>query len=207
MIFFNKKKPAYGEHMMHEDKYKSYNELSQNEVEGKDFEIVCPPIAGNSVAILAPHGGKIEFFTAELAKYIAGNEHNYYAFKGLKKNGNRDLHITSHRFDEPRALKLIADCEKVITIHGLSGNEESLQVGGRDDELRKRIYTALINAGFNSEVVTQGKYSGMCRENICNRGVTKTGVQLEIKAGLRKILKKDDTKCKNFVAAIRSALL
>lgn len=191
---------------MPKDKYTSYNELSQNEVKGKDFKIVTQPIAGSSVAILAPHGGKIEPFTAELAQAIAGNEHNYYAFKGLKKNGNRDLHITSHLFDEPHALELIAKCEKVITIHGLSGNEESLLIGGHDDELRNRIHTALTASGFASKVVTQGAYSGMHSKNICNRGVTEAGVELELKTGLRKILREDNTIHKKFVAAIRSAL-
>lgn len=193
--------------MMHRDKYTSYNELSQNQKEGKDYSIIVRSIADSSVAILAPHGGEIEPFTAELAQAIAGNKHNYYAFKGLKKNGNCDLHITSHLFDEPKALKLIKNCEKVITIHGLKGAEEYLLVGGRDAELRNCIHTALTKAGFDSKAVTQGAYGGMHPKNICNCGVTKEGVQLEIKYGLRENLRNNNTKRKNFVAAILSALL
>lgn len=60
MIFLIEKKAACGEHIIPEDKYKSYNELSQNEFEEECYSITVRSIAGNSVTILAPHGGGIE---------------------------------------------------------------------------------------------------------------------------------------------------
>lgn len=174
--------------MAREDKYANYQQLSEHEREDVDYRVTARTVAGSRVAMAAPHGGGIEFLTAELADAVAGNDHNFYAFRGLKATGNRALHITSHRFNEPRVLKLIAPCEKVITFHGLNGDSLALQVGGRDAELRGRAHEALRTAGFDSKIVTDGAYGGMEPQNICNLGSTRAGVQLEIYAGLRRKL-------------------
>lgn len=192
--------------MTHKDEYRSFEELRLKEREEVDYSVTARHADGSKVAIVAPHGGGIEFLTAELADSIAGNDHNFYALRGLKKNGNKVLHITSHRFDEERAVALIEPCEKVVTIHGLDGDARSLQIGGRDEALRSRIHEALQGAGFNSEVVKDGAYGGMEPENICNRGSARAGVQLEIHAGLRVMMKRDATAYNKFVAAVRSAL-
>jgi phage replication-related protein YjqB (UPF0714/DUF867 family) len=55
---------------------------------------------GSDVCIIAPHGGKIEKWTSEIATALAGDDYNLYLFEGLKRAKNRDLHITSSRFDE-----------------------------------------------------------------------------------------------------------
>lgn len=95
---------------------------------------------------------------------------------------------------------MIASCEKVLTIHVLSSNEESLLIGGRDNELRNRIYDALTKAEFASRVVTQGdKCSDMNLNNICNRGAINASIQLEIKDSFRKLLRSNNKKCKNFL--------
>lgn len=192
--------------MAREDEYRSFDELRRKERENVDYGVTVRPADGSKVAIVAPHGGGIEFLTAELADSIAGNDHNFYALRGLKKNGNKVLHITSHRFDEERAVALIEPCEKVVTIHGLDGDARSLQVGGRDEALRSRVHEALQGAGFDSKVVTDGAYGGVEPENICNRGSTRAGVQIEIHAGLRLMMKGDAAAFNKFVAAVRSAL-
>lgn len=192
--------------VMRDREYKNFEELRQNEQEDVDFSVTARAVAGSKVAIVAPHGGGIEPLTAELTESIAGNDHNSYALRGLKKKGNRVLHITSHRFDEERALVLIAPCEKVISVHGLAEDVRSLQVGGRDAALRSRVHEALQSAGFESTVVTDGAYGGMEPENICNRGSTRAGVQLEINAGLRQMMKEDRATYNKFVEAVRSVL-
>lgn len=103
-------------------------------------------------------------------------------------------------------MALIEPCEKVVTIHGLDGDARSLQVGGRDEALRSSVHEALRGAGFNSKVVIDGAFGGMESENICNRGSNRAGVQLEIHAGLRLMMKGDATAYNRFVAAVRSAL-
>ncbi|RUV21896.1 MULTISPECIES: poly-gamma-glutamate hydrolase family protein [unclassified Mesorhizobium] len=186
--------------------YQNYAELAQHETEGFDYRVTTRKVAGSPVAIVAPHGGAIEFMTLELARSIAGDDHNFYAFEGIAKKNNWRLHITSHRIDEPRALELIAPCEKVLTVHGLGADLQSLQVGGRDTALRASIHAALLAAGFESQIITTGEYAGMEPLNICNRGKTGAGVQLEINAGLRYSLRDDASAHNAFVDAVRSAL-
>jgi phage replication-related protein YjqB (UPF0714/DUF867 family) len=188
------------------DEYRNFEELRGKERENVDYSVTVRTVAGSKVAIVAPHGGGIEPLTAELADSIAGNDHNLYALRGLKNEGNKVLHITSHRFDDERALALIAPCEKVITIHGLAGDAQSIQVGGRDAALRSRVHEALQGAGFDSKVVTQGAYGGIEPGNICNRGSTGSGVQIEIYAGLRLVMKGKAVIYDKFVAAVRTAL-
>jgi phage replication-related protein YjqB (UPF0714/DUF867 family) len=192
--------------MSQDDKYASWEELTRHETEGVDYRVTVRPIAGSITAVLAPHGGPIEFLTLDLARSIAGEDHNFYAFEGIKKKDNWDLHITSHRFKEEGALALIVTCNKVLTIHGLGGNAKAVQVGGADGLLRKGIHTALVAAGFDSQVGTTGAYAGMEPLNICNRCRTGKGVQLELRAGLRNALKGDKGAYDAFVEAVRSAL-
>jgi phage replication-related protein YjqB (UPF0714/DUF867 family) len=74
------------------------------------------------VLTIAPHGGRIEPGTSEIAALIAGESYNLHRFEGRKPPGqNAVLHITSHHFDEPRALNLARKCRIVLGIHGCRG--------------------------------------------------------------------------------------
>ena len=192
--------------MARRDKYRNFAELSQHEVEGRDYQIRTAPVEGAEVAILAPHGGKIEFLTSDLARSIAGPDHNCYAFEGIKRNSNGDLHVTSSNFDEPTALELVAGCGVVVTVHGLDGDATEVQVGGRDAILGKRIDRNLREAGFDSRVEAAGRFAGTDPDNICNRGVSGAGAQIEIKAGLRRALEQDPARFAAFVNAVRVAI-
>jgi phage replication-related protein YjqB (UPF0714/DUF867 family) len=192
--------------MITRPEYQNYAELAQHETEGVDYRVTTRKVAGSPVAIVAPHGGPIEFLTLELARSIADDDHNFYVFEGITKKDNWRLHVTSHRFDEPRALALIAHCEKVLTVHGLGSDLRSVQVGGRDTALRGAIHSTLRAAAFESQVVTTGEYAGMEPQNICNRGKTRAGVQLEVHAGLRYWLRDNAPADNAFIDAVRSAL-
>jgi phage replication-related protein YjqB (UPF0714/DUF867 family) len=85
-----------------DDKYRDFAALSRTEREGVDFDIVCRA-RSSAVAVIAPHGGKIESGTSEIATAVAGDDFNLYCFQGLKPRHNTSLHITSGRFDEPRS--------------------------------------------------------------------------------------------------------
>src|SRR5512143_1621980 len=98
------------------DRYSNYAELAANETEGTDFEVIALKQNKASTAIIAPHAGGIEPKTGFIARSIAGTDYSLYCFRGLKSNGNHALHIASHKFDEPRCLKLIADHKNVISI-------------------------------------------------------------------------------------------
>jgi phage replication-related protein YjqB (UPF0714/DUF867 family) len=160
-------------------KYGSFAELARHEVLGRDYRVSSLRRPRSPVLIVAPHGGMIEVGTSEIARLIAGEEHSLFAFEGLKPHGaNRDLHITSHRFDHPECLAMAARCEVVLAVHGCTG-ESRIHVGGLDEGLAAEVAAHLALAGFPIEAASE-KYPGRHPFNICNRGSLAKGVQLEI---------------------------
>lgn len=196
------------------DKYQNYEQLRRNEIIGVDYQIRC--IYTANIAIVAPHGGKIEPGTTDIAEAVADSQYSLYSFEGLKKNNNyKDLHITSTRFDEPLALELIREANRVITIHGVRGKEEEIvYLGGLDDELKQRVSQSLLRLAAEREPNLQVKkhdnpnLQGINPCNICNRGKTGKGVQLEITRKLRDSLRQEENqeKLKHFAAALTDAL-
>jgi phage replication-related protein YjqB (UPF0714/DUF867 family) len=73
---------------------------------------------------MAPHGGKIEPGTAEIAEAVAGDDYSFYCFEGIKADGNGVLHIRSHLFAEPRAMEAVESAEIVVTVHGHAGRKD-----------------------------------------------------------------------------------
>ena len=165
--------------------YQGFAYLSKCQTEGVDFQVHVQSRQGSSVAIVAPHGGEIEVGTSELARAIAGDDLNLYLFEGIKAAGNyRALHLTSHRFDEPRCLELLAGCDHVVTIHGCRGHAPQVLLGGLDEELKGRIANVL-NAIRVDVRTTDHPYVRTEPQNICNRGRRGVGVQLELSTALR----------------------
>jgi phage replication-related protein YjqB (UPF0714/DUF867 family) len=165
-------------------KYGSFAELARHETLGKDYRIVVLERPNSSILVVAPHGGMIEADTSEIAASIAGDEFHLFSFEGLKPYGeNRALHITSHRFDHPRCLELAARSSLVLSVHGCLG-ESCIHVGGLDEQLTGRLAQELSSAGFKVECPS-GRYPGRHPSNICNRGSSAKGAQLEITYDLR----------------------
>jgi phage replication-related protein YjqB (UPF0714/DUF867 family) len=123
-----------------------------------------------------------------IANAIAGEEHTFYGFEGIKPTlkANRVLHVPSNNFDEPRALFAVAKAHRVITLHGAKGTEEAVYTGGLDLELRLDVLCALNAAGFSADHDPSPTRQGRGLTNICNRGRTGNGLQLELTFGLRK---------------------
>lgn len=116
------------------DSYKGFQDLAEAQVEGTDYRVHVRANAGSSVAVIAPHGGSIEQYTSDIARAIAGAEFNLYLFEGIRRAGNyAALHLTSHKFNEPRCLELLSKCDHVIAIHGCRGEEQQVLVGGLDE--------------------------------------------------------------------------
>lgn len=179
------------------DKYGSFNELAQKE---SDFTITCCD-RGSELTILATHGGNIEPLTSDIAADIAGNEYNLYTFAGTKPAHNRDLHLTSHNFDEKTALALVEKSVVVITIHGCIGSGRMMYIGGRDLVLGRAIF-AECNRLQIPATFSVSEHRGTHPGNICNRSARGMGVQLEISQGLRA----DEVARKNLIGAVRNAL-
>ena len=116
--------------------YMSFKELADREVEGQDYRIRVE-LRDAPALIMAPHGGKIEPATSEIAEAIAGMDYSFYTFEGLKADGNSVLHIESHLFDEFCALQAVEKADIVVTVHGqIDQRDEFVMVGGLNDGLR-----------------------------------------------------------------------
>jgi phage replication-related protein YjqB (UPF0714/DUF867 family) len=182
------------------DKYYCYSELAASEKEGKDFERIVCARAGALVAVIAPHAGGIEAKTGVIAQDIAGTEFSFYCFRGLKKKGNRDLHITSNNFDEPKCVTLVAKHRWVVAIHGCDEQGERVLLGGLDKALINDLASALNDAGIVAKTFGH-EYTGTCANNICNIGLTKAGAQFELSLSFR-----NGAKVPAFVMAVREVL-
>jgi phage replication-related protein YjqB (UPF0714/DUF867 family) len=185
--------------------YRSFKELSNQDGEGKDYRIRISS-RDRGVVIMAPHGGKIEPMTSEIAEAIAGEDYSFYSFEGLKSEGNHILHIESHLFDEPHALKIVENAEVVVTVHGQLDKEAGfIMVGGLHISLRSEIKRRLEEAGFQTRPPTEG-LQGIDPENICNRGKLKMGAQLEVSRKVRDSLRADKDRLQVFAEAVGKAI-
>lgn len=184
--------------------YRSYDELRDQEAEDKDYQVRSQR-RDERVLIMAPHGGKIEPMTSEIAEAIAKDVYSFYSFEGLKTDGNSVLHIESHLFDEPRALKAVEKADVVVTVHGqLNHKEEFIMVGGLHVDLRSEIRRELEAAGFQTRPPTEG-LQGIDPDNLCNRGRWKGGVQLEVSRKVRDSLRTAPERLQGFGDAVRKA--
>ncbi|MHB1128012.1 MAG: poly-gamma-glutamate hydrolase family protein [Bacillota bacterium] len=187
------------------DRYTNFRELQTYEKEGLDYRIRTSH-RWHRVLIIAPHGGKIELYTSQIAQWIAGKDFAWYVFEGIKDGDNQGLHITSHNFDEPTVFDALSEAEQVLTIHGQRNIiDEFVIVGGLDLKLCTELSCSLRRADFS--VIDGGEgYRGERRTNICNQGRNGKGVQLEISYGLRKKVFEDANYRKRFVETIRSVI-
>jgi phage replication-related protein YjqB (UPF0714/DUF867 family) len=170
--------------MSNPDIYRNFAELRESEPAGA-WRIRKRVRRKSSVLIIAPHGGQIEPGTSALAKAIAGTSYNLYLFEGHKPPGeNQALHITSHRFDETYALAIAAKCHTVLGVHGCGG-VWTVHVGGRNLELRAALAAALKSTGLRVQA-NGPKFKAENPLNICNRGSTGRGVQIELTRDMRR---------------------
>jgi phage replication-related protein YjqB (UPF0714/DUF867 family) len=185
--------------------YRNFRELADREVDGQDYRIRIE-LRDPRVLIMAFHGGKIEPTTTEVAEAIAGMDYSFYSLEGMKPDRNSLLHIESHLFDEPRALEAVEEAEVVITVHGQIDQKDGfVMVGGLHDGLRAEMEKQLETAGFKAYPPTEG-LMGTDRMNICNRGRSKQGVQLEISRKVRDLFRTNKDELQTFANAVRKAI-
>ena len=179
------------------DKYQNFAELSRHE---REFQVVALD-RGSEVTIIAPHGGRIEPNTSEVAALIAADRYNLFCFNGLKQEDNRDLHLTSHKFDHPQALALVSTSRYVVAVHGCTLSTPMVYLGGLDIDLIEQISRQLSALGIAHESTVQ-RLRGTHQHNICNRGREHRGVQLELSRGVRD----SETARHEVASAVRSVL-
>ena len=186
------------------DRFKTFAELAKHKREGVHWRVTSQD-RQSSTLVAAPHAGRAEPHTGTIAKAIAGGAHSIYLFETLRTG----LHITSHRFDEPRAVAQACRHSKVITIHGCDNARSAsadVFVGGLDVYIRDAIIAELRKAGFG--VAVDRWTPGKAISNICNRGSSAAGVQLEISRRLRNRLGSLEhaSLLRKFARAVRAAI-
>lgn len=174
------------------DRYSNFDKLKQREHQGADYRIRSR-IGSSGITILSIHGGEIEPGTTRIADAIAGQEHSFYAFEGIKSAGNRELHITSTHFDEPQAIEIVCHSDIIISIHGSAIMEPVVHLGGLDTELKLAIEYELLQAGFQVVQCRGSRFDATNQKNICNLCGRGMGVQMEISRGLRSRMYQDLT--------------
>lgn len=187
------------------DKYPSFVDLSTSEPENS-YRVEIRS-TGSAVALIAPHAGKIETGTSEICRSVAGDDLSYYLFEGCKLSNNRDLHLTSSRFDEPQGVGIAESAQVVVTFHGQTGEDHFVNVGGLAEQLCASMIVLLNAAGFSASRHSNPALQGRDKCNICNRGSKGQGLQLEISRGLRDTLTANNHAMTHFSSIIRSALL
>lgn len=181
-------------------------DLAAERTEGLHYKILFTPRASN-VLVMAPHGGGIEPGTSDIARSIAGNLYSIYCFEGIQSSDNyEDLHITSENFDEPVAQGALSRARWVLAVHGYRERLSAfVMVGGLHRGVKSRMERFLMDAGFNVRAPGAG-FTGSSRRNLCNRGISRQGCQLEISKGLRDGLLESTRQLDSFAYAAREAL-
>ena len=166
--------------------YRNFADLERHCKRGRDFEILISRRPSSRVAIVAPHAGRIEQGTSGIARAIAGDDLNLYLLEGTMRFHNYEaLHLTSHRFDEPECLALVATCSVVVTVHGCKGEQDKVLIGGLDQDLKELLSASFAGAGIAQQLEHHG-FPATDPNNICNRGSSRKGAQLEISGSLRR---------------------
>lgn len=187
------------------DVYFSFAELAAANVYGVDYSIELRD-QRSPMTVLAIHGGRIERNTDLIASLIARSDFNFYTFKGLRPSGNRFLHITSRRFDEPQAVRLVEASTDALSIHGYTKSKRRQScIGGANRRMGARLALSLRRAGFSVEFPCR-PFPGDSQRNIVNRAQNK-GVQIEVTQTLREWLISRPSLLRRYTNAIRSAYL
>lgn len=194
---------------MAEDRFKSFQGLAAVYDRGNDFDITTRVGSTHpNVLIMAPHGGKIEARTGEIAEATAGQEYSCYLFAAkLSANNKVEMHIASENYDVPEALTAVKTAELVIALHGRNddGDPEKIWMGGLDTRLSEHIGDVLQRSEF-PVLFGPPKFKGIHPENICNQGINKAGVQLEIPLSLRDNFRRAPAREAAFVSSLRTAI-
>lgn len=185
------------------NRFDCYRELSDFLTQDTDFQVTSRYGHNQTYLVAAIHGGIIEPGTSDIARLIAEDNLGLYLFEGLNSSVDYDsYHITSTCFDEPKLEDLLQKHQTVISIHGCRDSwGPSILLGGLDRALKQRIYQRLVEHDLPVQS-DDHPFLGQEEQNICNRGLGRAGLQIEIP---RKIRNQSDLYPK-IAGAIRSAL-
>lgn len=160
-------------------------ELEKNTTEGVDWVIETREYPDVDSLVSSIHGGNIEIGTTELATLTSEKGgYNLFAFKGMRSSNNSELHVTSTHYDEPTMLRMVSNAHRHVAVHGASGTEPKIYVGGLDIALRNAIWEELVKKGLPA-VIAPSNIIGEEPDNISNRTIHGQCVQLELTTAMR----------------------
>lgn len=180
------------------EKYKNFRELSTESMGNANYKIELQD-RGTDFVIVGIHGWQIEPGTENVVRAIAGSDISSYLFLG----SDSTQHITSHNFDESSCIDLLSRSKKTISIHGKKGSDEFVILGGLDTELISKAEQALQESGFKV-IPTTDTVAGIEPSNICNKGSSGKGLQIEMSRELRDSLVQDQSRMMTFAQIIRN---
>lgn len=183
LIFYNTRKL---ENKSSSDRYSDFKELKQNTIKNKDWRIVTKHRKDNNILLTAIHGGGIEPGTTELARRISNvGKYDFYSFEGLRQSNNDQLHITSTNYDEHQLIRMLKKSKETVSIHGFSGDDPIVYIGGKDTNMAKSIAKQLRKEGFTVKESPK-RINAQSEDNFVNKNDTDSGVQLELTTAQRK---------------------
>jgi phage replication-related protein YjqB (UPF0714/DUF867 family) len=116
--------------------YETFKDLAAAHKQGDDYDVETRELSLDCVFV-APHGKAIEPETEFIARELAGDDFSFHVFEGRLSPRDHNLHITSHRYDEPKAIDLVQRCRIAVGIHGRhskSPHDEEIWMGGLNRE-------------------------------------------------------------------------
>lgn len=200
--------------------------LSHGMVEGENLDVHHWKGARPSVAVLSIHGGVGEWGAQPLAEAFAEQTlASTYIYEALPPATYAMSHMSSNKFDDPRATGLVRRADRTFSFHGAANQEEDegllmTYVGGHDAGLRVAVINRLREAGFEARDAFLDEslhaIGGIQATNICNLG-RYGGVQLELGNPMRRALFTDGNYSRanwgnrtaaftDYVAALKRAL-
>lgn len=185
----------------------SFVDLLGTYQQGRDFTVTTRAPQQTHTAVLAIHGGHIEWHTDLVATAIADHaRHGLYVFDGHLPDDSPRLRLPSVGFDDPRCLLVLACAQRAVSVHGCSGPDAVTYVGGLDNYLANAVRAELSGAGFVTQPAPE-HLAGTDPDNVVNRCRSGRGVQLELTLLQRNQLKNNPGKLAAYAAAVSVALL
>jgi phage replication-related protein YjqB (UPF0714/DUF867 family) len=200
---------------------KSFHHLQKNNVEGRDYIIKTRLVPGKPM-VMAIHGGRIEVGTSELLQAIVKSDFSYYELEAksapdfdesILQSGY--MHLTSHRFDDPKLIEMASQSNKCLSLHGYPAKKTEIDfcVGGANEALRKQVVDLLKQnfPNYSTCELCCPPYLGLHKNNVVNK-CQDQGAQIEFSPKVRRLIYSQESlgsqPLKEKIAAIlRQALL
>lgn len=87
-------------------------------------------------------------------------------------------------YDEPKLIKMLEKSKETISIHGSSGDDPIVYIGGKDTKMSKSIAKALRKKDFTVKESPK-ELNAQSDDNFVNKNDTDSGVQLELTTAQR----------------------